>query len=120
MRKQAIIDKALDNAYTLQEEVTPDQASDFPETETEEAAKPAPITIDQAEAIQQALQILAGNDLDMASEQNGIGFNRYDVRVGHSLATCQALSEAQAQLARKVVRKYKRQLPTNLVERIYS
>ena len=120
VRKQAIIDQALDNPYELtkaKSEVTPDEASDFPEDEAQ-TSKPAPLTPAQIEAVQQALAILAGNDLDMASEQNGVGFNRYDVRVGHSLAACQTLSDAQAQLAYKVVRKYKRQLPTTVVERM--
>lgn len=111
--KQAIIDAALDDQYTLVEPVTPaDETESKPKTE-----KPA-LTADQINAVHEALRILAGYDGDHASELNGIGFNRYDGAIGHSLAEAYALTEKQAALGAKVVRKYRRQLPEQLMERI--
>jgi hypothetical protein len=53
-------------------------------------------------------------DNDHASERNGYGFGKYDVRIGHALADETALTQKQAPLGFKMVRKYRRQLTSLL------
>jgi hypothetical protein len=47
---------------------------------------------------------------------NGVGFNMVDSEIGHSLARCNKLSLKQANLGRRICRKYGRQLRTEMVE----
>ncbi len=120
VRKQAVIDQALDAPYTLESEALPDEADDsFPAaTPAQSKITARTLTVAMLEAIHSALRILAGNDLDHAAEQNGVGFNRYDVKVGHSLASVQTLTPAQAQLGYRLALKYRKQLPAYIVETI--
>ncbi len=78
----------------------------------EEAAKMTPVRI---AAVHQGLQILAGY-CDGAHELDGAGFSKVDVRIGHSLADAGALTARQAALGVKLIVKYRRQLPVDLVE----
>lgn len=66
-------------------------------------------------AIHAGLRLLAAYDPDGASTLNGVGFSKIDVAVGHSLANTEALSPRQAALGALLVRKYRRQLPEELV-----
>lgn len=69
----------------------------------------------QAEVIHRCLKMLAGNDTDYASVINGVGFNKLDGAFGHSLADAQSLSPKQAVAGSRLVRKYRGQLPPELV-----
>jgi hypothetical protein len=68
------------------------------------------------EAIHSCLRLLAGH-CDGARRLDGAGFNKLDAQFGHSLANAQHLSQKQAKAGRKLVRKYHRQLPTDLLAR---
>lgn len=68
-------------------------------------------------AIHAGLKFLAAYDPDGASTINGVGFSKIDVAVGHSLADTEALSARQAALGALLVRKYRRQLPEDLVSK---
>lgn len=116
VRKQAIADRALDDPYELSVDVPVTVEEDEPQKIIEKNAEP--LTPDQRAAVQEALEILAGMDMDGARAQNGVGFNRFDTTIGRSLAATPLLSEKQFQLGRKIVRKYVRQLPTHLVEKL--
>jgi hypothetical protein len=48
-------------------------------------------------------------DGDFAAEQNGIGFNKIDSGIGHSLAEQSFLTPKQAALGLKLVQKYHKQ-----------
>lgn len=73
--------------------------------------------IAQARAIKEGLGILAGLDPDRAGEINGVGFNKMDGDIGHSLARWEGdFTPRQAEMGRKVLRKYRRQLPVELYE----
>ena len=63
-----------------------------------------------------ALKAISGDDMDFASEENGIGFSGVDTEFGHSLASREFLTEKQIPYAKKLVRKYKRQLIKNYPE----
>ena len=69
------------------------------------------VTNEDTEAVHEGLRLLAGMDWDHAQERNDMGFNRYDVRLGHELAERGTLSPKQAVLGAKLTNKYRRQLP---------
>jgi hypothetical protein len=132
IRKQEIADKALDRdtgvevAEARTEVIYLDPAETANEqkkvatrnTSREKLAKEAEsITDDQVEAIHLGLQMLAGMDQDRAMMQNDMGFNRIDGDIGHSLANAGRLTKKQAALGKRLVNKYRRQLPAELVAR---
>lgn len=135
--KQNVIDRALDKGLALPEPadapvVVWADETDAEDVEPEQAKAPATrsITVDevdaeapkltaaQVEATHEALRILAGLNWDYASERNGVGFNRYDTGIGMDLAGRPALTNRQAVLGAKIVKKYHRQLPAGLLATI--
>ncbi len=62
------------------------------------------------EVILKALQTLSVYDADRASYQNGVGFSKVDTYIGHELASRSHLTDRQALLGLKLVKKYRRQL----------
>ena len=66
-------------------------------------------------AIHQCLRLLAGH-CDGARTLDGAGFNKMDAEFGHSLASAHALSPKQAVHGQKLIRKYHRQLPADLLQ----
>lgn len=114
--KQEVIDKALDqkteakpiNSGSIIDEV---EIELKPDRVAEEAAK---ITPEQSAAIHQGLKILAAR-CDGAHDLDGAGFNKFDTNIGKSLAARQTLSTRQAVLGKKLVNKYRGQLPADLV-----
>jgi len=66
-------------------------------------------------AIHQCLKLLAGC-CDGARTLDGAGFNKLDTEFGRSLAQSPLLSQKQAEHGRKLVRKYHRQLPADLLK----
>lgn len=63
-----------------------------------------------------ALKAIAGDDMDYASNENGVGFSGVDTEFGHSLASREFLTEKQIPYARKLVKKYRKQLINNYPE----
>ncbi len=70
---------------------------------------------DAVSAIHRCLRILAGT-CDHARRIDGAGFNKMDAEFGHSLADAHALSPKQAVHGQKLIRKYHRQLPADLLQ----
>lgn len=110
--KQDVADRALDR---LAPEASNEPVIPAGETAATEgrraaleaaAAKLTPLNI---LAIHDALQRLAGL-CDGASTEDGMGFAKIDVRIGHSLARAARLTPKQAALGQRLVRKYRRQL----------
>jgi hypothetical protein len=66
-------------------------------------------------AIHRCLRLLAGT-CDGARRIDGAGFNKMDAEFGHSLANAHALSPKQAVHGQKLIRKYHRQLPADLLQ----
>jgi SWI/SNF-related matrix-associated actin-dependent regulator 1 of chromatin subfamily A len=73
------------------------------------------LTPDQIKATHQCLQILSSMDDDRALAKNNAGFGRFDTMIGNALAQKESLSPKQAALGLKIVRKYHRQLPADLL-----
>lgn len=125
VNKQAVIASALDTGAWAPE--TSDDAPVVPDAGR--APAPATASISRAEvcawapaftpvqvsAIHASLRILAGMDMDRAAELNGVGYNKLDTDLGHSLAGATRLTQRQAVLGLRLVRRYRRQLPEGLL-----
>jgi SWI/SNF-related matrix-associated actin-dependent regulator 1 of chromatin subfamily A len=118
VEKQAVIDQALDKE-TIEIPVTPVEPRERGASELstrdkigEEASKMTPSRI---AAVHSGLRILAGLDQDFASAKNDMGFSKIDVRIGHDLAERWELTPRQSALGAKLVNKYRRQLPPEIV-----
>lgn len=116
--KQAVIESALDKDHPERSApvFTPKtQAATQSEGQAAIAQLADTLTPEQIAAVHTALKLLAGMDGDRAAELNGIGFNRLDTAIGHSLASQPTLTAKQAALGLKIARKYRRQLPAELL-----
>jgi SWI/SNF-related matrix-associated actin-dependent regulator 1 of chromatin subfamily A len=132
--KQDVLDRALDREAVLpdaQKLAVPTERTEEPEARGYAAPIEEPATagvsrrqIDEiaptlspetVRAIHTGLQMLAGM-CDGAVSLDGHGFNRMDARIGHSLAELPSLTLRQAALGRRLVRKYRRQLPSVLLD----
>ncbi len=69
-------------------------------------------------AVLECLRILAGLDADRAMLRNGQGPDRFDSPLVHELTRREQLTPRQAALGAALVRKYRRQLPAELVARV--
>jgi len=119
--KQKIIDQTLDMATVSQlrkEPVLVPKSTGFGcRQEIREAG--VLMSDKQRIAVHDALRMLAGM-CDGAQAVDGMGFSKIDTHIGHSLAEQFALTPAQAALGKRLVTKYKRQLPESLLESIYE
>jgi len=57
---------------------------------------------------------------DGASRRDGAGFNKIDARIGRDLARAGTLSPRQAALGKKILRKYRRQLDSELYVSVFG
>lgn len=118
VRKQRVIDRALDDKVEQPQLV---KTEDKPKaTISQPKARPAPnsdnIAEEQVEAIHEGLRSIAGM-CDGARKLDGVGFSGSDTDFGHSLAGSPRLSQKQAKYGKKLVRKYRRQLADDILER---
>jgi SNF2 family DNA or RNA helicase len=121
INKQNVIDSALDvnhpeRTAPAYEPKNKSATHDTKPAELETIA--ATLTDEQISAVQAGLRLLAGLDQDHAAELNGVGFSRIDVQIGHSLAERQTLTPKQAALGLKLCKKYHRQLPTEITDKL--
>lgn len=75
---------------------------------------------EKSETVMEALRILANNDEDFARENNGKGFNSVDSNFGHILAGMDKLTVKQYDIAKKILRKYHKQIPEELFNKIFN
>ena len=111
--KQTNIDAALDDDIP---EAVP-ATFEVPEAPPVPTAKPRIEPLPDAEipAVHEALRILAGLDTDRASVVNNMGFNKLDGQFGHDLAGRSTLTGRQAAAGKRLVSKYHRQLPADIL-----
>lgn len=116
VRKQRIIDDALDSAAPTAEQLADRVTSAEDGRAKRDASAPAlpPLSVDQVAAIHLGLRMLAGM-CDGAQAEDGMGFSKIDTHFGHSLAARGELTEKMARAGQRLVRKYRRQLPVELV-----
>ena len=74
---------------------------------------------DEMEAVHLMVQMLAGL-CDGAHTLDDVGFNRVDTQFGKQLGMAKSLSPRQTLAAKKMVRKYRRQLPEDLYARVFG
>lgn len=112
LEKQKIAEMALDSRVVLAAPIIP-MAEDAKDkafrVRSAEKDKQIEITDDQVAMIHAGLRMLSMM-CDGAVELDGMGFNKFDSRLGKSLAAMPKLSKGQAILGAKLVRKYRRQL----------
>ncbi len=112
VQKQALIDSALDKGM-----VTPKVETVTAQPQTLRG-KPEPVqsglTTAQVQAVHTALKLLSAM-CDGARELDGAGFNKMDTLFGHSLAERTFLTNNQAEAGKRLVLKYHRQLPADLL-----
>src|SRR3990167_241721 len=108
VEKQEIADMALDLS-------TERDLPTIPSAEGRALPAKFPVATDeQRAAALQCLRILAGM-CDYALRRDASGFNKLDARIGHALAGVLTLTDGQTFLARKILLKYHRQLPEELM-----
>ncbi len=121
VNKQEIIDKALDNETKYELKTMP--AIPTTESITDDITRKqidkeaSNIKVDEISIIHSAIKILASY-CDGANALDGMGFSKIDTAIGHSLAEFKTLSAKQAVIAKKLIIKYKRQLPDNIKDKI--
>lgn len=117
--KQEVIDQALDSPVEIQptgdyvEEVEIDAAVQKNRKQFEQQMG-SKLTNEQVVTIHRCMRILAGM-CDGAHERDDCGFNRFDSALGKALAGMDTLSRRQAAVALKMLPKYHRQLPQDLL-----
>jgi hypothetical protein len=96
--------------------MVPVEAPSTREVTRVEVERTAPtVSPEKAQAVLTCLQILAGV-CDGAWQRDGAGFNRNDTFIGHKFAALSSLTAKQAVLGARIVWKYHRQLPAELLE----
>jgi len=119
--KQNVIDSALDvnHPECTAPVYEPKQAAATHNTTVDALVKVAEtLSYEQCAMIHNQLRYLAGMDTDHDADRNDIGFNKIDNRIGHDLARREKLTPKQAVLGAKVIKKYWRQLPEDLMDAI--
>ncbi len=113
VEKQEIIDSALDDHHPDRNEIVYQpkiQAATASESIAKIEKEAENLTDEQIADIHKKLQYLAALDRDYAANRNGMGFNKIDSAIGHSLADRSFLTTKQAALGMKLVQKYRKQL----------
>lgn len=126
--KQAVIDEALDtDSSQAQAEAlaTTERVVEAAKTAAQEKAEARirameSISREEMNAVHAALRILTGMDADRARYRNEEGFNRFDGDFGHQLAHQTSLTPLQALAARKMLAKYRRQIPAQVFEAMWG
>lgn len=114
LAKQAVADAVLD-APPMARPVAEQSHTSMPPREEKQskgdgAGRPRiEFLPEQIAQIHRGLQIVAGV-CNGARTEDGTGFAKIDVEIGHSLARAETLSQRQAAVGLRLVRKYKRQL----------
>lgn len=124
VEKQNVIDSILDDERESElgectVEPTREKAATESMSRRKIIAAAKKITPAQNDAIHLGLRMLAGM-CDGAREIDGRGFNKIDTAIGKSLAICSALTARQAALGRTLIRKYRRQLPDEILETAFE
>jgi SWI/SNF-related matrix-associated actin-dependent regulator 1 of chromatin subfamily A len=114
--KQRVIDEAM-NKITGEKREEPEAESQIPvQVTTDKEFKTLRFDEHDVRRMHEALKQLAWMDPDRAREQNEMGFNKFDSVIGHSLAQQPFLTQRQAVLAWKILRKYHRQIGKWILE----
>ena len=118
--KQQVIDSALDDMMA-KEPVSP--AKRQPATVKLSRNKIQELSVnlspEQVAAAHEAVKLVSSY-CDGAGSLDGMGFSKVDVRIGKSLAMQKSVTPKQAVICTKLARKYKRQVPAELIAQLGS
>jgi Helicase conserved C-terminal domain/SNF2-related domain len=114
IEKMDVIEKAIDARAAADATVQAPAVIAPPRPLTPVAPSPDDLSPEQVEAVHSALKALAGL-CDGARALDEAGFARFDVKFGHDLAARASLTPRQAIAGKKLVLKYHRQLPAELL-----
>lgn len=117
VEKQEIIESALNSVQVRERKTSIATRSLTRERIIEEAHN---ITEEIKLSVHNALRVMVASDSDYAHCKNGIGFNKIDSGIGHSLAELDTITAKQAVLGKRILKKYKNQLPEELYCIIFS
>lgn len=126
--KQNIADKTLNYEHLEIKDVEKEKIKIFntPTTiekakivESEEEKDIPKFTQEEHNNILKAVKII-NNKCDGAIQQDGYGFNKYDTDFGNQLANREYLTPKQLVAAKKMIKKYIRQLPEELYNMIFN
>lgn len=130
VRKQEIIDKAMDRStvYAVADEpvslIEADPVTVTIEKRTGESTKitreqvvsgAARVTKENHDAVLLGLRMVAGV-CNGARDWDGCGFSKFDTRIGKEMANLPGLTAKQVAYGARLVNKYRRQLPEEVVE----
>jgi superfamily II DNA or RNA helicase len=114
--KQRVIDEAMNKITGEKREELKAESQIPAQTTTDKEFKTLRFDERDIRRMHEALKQLAWMDPDRAREQNEMGFNKFDSVIGHSLAQQSSLTQRQAVLAWKILRKYHRQIGKWILE----
>ena len=79
-----------------------------------------PVGLELRPVVLRGIQYLASKDQDLARTRNNEGFSKFDVRIGHRLASKPFLTANEAAYGASVLlRKYRRQLPREIIRALW-
>ena len=104
VQKQKVLDAALDDAVVNEVISLEDLASDI-----KMKKQPKPLPKKTVQTLKDLLSAVVTR-CDRAVELDGSGFNRLDTELGHSLAYIEKWTPAQQHAAKKMLKKYRKQI----------
>lgn len=121
VEKLSVIDKCLDDdperaefaSVIVEPKRDPGATESLSRTKLKKAA--ASISAEQNLAIHDALRLVSAY-CDGAFKEDGRGFNKFDTMIGKALASEPVLTSRQAALGLEIVRRYRRQVPAELMK----
>ncbi len=122
VEKQGIIEKSLDgeNAELVEMAATPSGGSSITFREVDRVARKIEeggLAGEAAAAVHTALIALSGV-CNGAASWDHVGFNKFDTRLGKALAARETLTPREAAVGGRLVLKYRRQIGTELADKI--
>jgi hypothetical protein len=111
-----IIEKMDSLSRVLNKVVEDDAAPDAAPAPKKKMRKLIPVPSEQRPLVLRSLRFLADLDPDQARTRNNAGFNKFDARLGHRMASKDFLTANEAAFVKTIMLpKYHRQLPREMV-----
>ena len=124
LEKIGVIESVVNSEKVQKPYDLSDFLNDFKESEEIENSKPdilkEYVPDEIASPVIRSLKLLSGFDTDFASQKNKIGFNKLDTDFGHHIANLSKLTPKQYAAAKRLLKKYHKQIPAEDYNLIYG